>query len=67
MIDYSRRGERIRMKGYTRTHVHTFNGSEHGRLLGETDNGLGQKLASILWDGEEDFGPVFSDEIEPEQ
>jgi hypothetical protein len=47
--------------------MHTFDGSEHGQLLGESDNGLGQKLASVLWDGEEDLGPVFSDEIEEEQ
>jgi hypothetical protein len=47
--------------------MHTFDGSEHGQLLGESDNGLGQKLASVLWDGKEDFGPVFSDEIEEEQ
>jgi hypothetical protein len=67
MIDYSHRGERIQIKGYTRTHVHTFDGSEHGQLLGESDNGVGRKLASILWDGAEDFGPVFSEEIEAEQ
>ena len=67
MIDYSRRGKRIHIKRPLSTHMHTFNGSEHGQLLGESDNGLGQKLAYVLWDGGEDFGPVFSDEIEEGQ
>ena len=65
MIDCRRRGERIQMKGYVRTHMHTFDGSEHGQLLGESDNGVGRKIALVLWDGG-DFGPVFSDEIEQE-
>jgi hypothetical protein len=67
MIDYSRQEERIQMKGYRRTHIHTFDGSEHGQLLGESDKGVGRMLASIAWDGEADFGPVFSEEIEEEQ
>ena len=66
MIDYSRRGKRIQIKRPLSTHMHTFNGSEHGQLLSESDNGVGRKLASVLWDSG-DFGPVFSDEIEQEQ
>lgn len=63
MIDYTNRGKRIVVTRYTRALTHIFHGGETGVIVAETPTGMGRTLATIHWDGEIDYGPLFREEI----
>lgn len=63
MIDYRRRGVRVRAHKGVRAREHWFVGTEEGVIVGESDNGVGRLIVSIEWDGG-NFGPLFPEEID---
>ena len=64
MVDYARRGQRVQVIRYTQTKQHQFRGGETGTIVAETPNGVGRMVATIHWDGEIDYGTLFSDEVQ---
>lgn len=62
MIDYTRRGTRVRIKPGIVTFYRRFTGQEQGTIVSELENGVGRKLIEVEWDG---LGqsPVFPDDI----
>lgn len=63
MIDYSRRGHRVQIKPGVRTFYRAFKGHETGTILCEIENGVGNRLLEVEWDG---LGqsPVFPNEVD---
>lgn len=62
MIDYTRRGTRVRIKPGIVTFYRRFTGHEEGAIVCELENGVGRKLVECEWDG---IGqsPVFEEDI----
>lgn len=62
MIDYSRKGQRVKIIHYLRTAYRTFRGHEQGVIVCELNNNCNHTLVEVQWD-EGEQSPVFLEEI----
>lgn len=62
MVNYEKRGQRVKIKHPLRTHYRHFSGQEVGTIVSAVETNVGQTLFEIAWDG---IGqsPVFPHEV----